>query len=72
MFYQVINFLTMQTNILTLLQWEETSTGVGHPSATTNKREYVELSDYRLCSETVNDAKGTRTQESVREMRVRI
>jgi hypothetical protein len=71
-FYQVINFLTMLTNILTFLHWGKTSTGVGHPSATTNRREYVEVSDYRLFSENAKGAERTRTQKSVGEMRVRI
>jgi hypothetical protein len=39
LFYQVINILTMRTSILTFLHWGKTSTEVGHPSATTNRRE---------------------------------
>ena len=58
-FYQVISFMTMRTNILTFLHWGKTSTGVGYPSATTNRRVNVEVSDYRLCSETAKDAEGT-------------
>ena len=61
----------MRTNIPNFLHWGKTSTGVGHPSATTNRREYVEVSDYRLCSETAKVTEGTRTQETVGEMRVR-
>jgi hypothetical protein len=65
-FSQVINLLTMSTNLLTFLHWGKTSSWVAHPSATTSRREYVEVSDYRLCSETAKEG------ESVGEMRVRI
>ena len=58
--------LTIRTNILTFLQWRKTSAGLAHPSATTNGREYVEVSDYRRCGETAKDA-----EESVSEMGVR-